>query len=324
MHLSLILNADTYYAVHIANIILTDLLYSIIYYFLLPFAAYLITALGTFMSIGLRRPSIREHLLTYLLELLASIQRHGLKALHPTPSPHYLDHWVEPVQIRVSLIMIFASSQVWPLSHRRLLLQVYLILVHFLVLFHYIALISFFILCAVSSQFLSSPSSHYSNVRFFVQKFNFDKTLLLGLFSRQIKLVKKLKKHTHKTSTFLRLWFLVKSKLSTVKKCKPAILKAEFLDKYWRFRTVFNVVVDIFNDFFQSIKYEFFMIFQVECRIVMKSLTSCPITLLQVHLWDLVLIVQIPMLLPYARAFSNPFLPLPPQTFCLMVEWKGD
>lgn len=112
MHLSLILNADTYYAVHIANIILTDLLYSIIYYFLLPFAAYLITALGTFMSIGLRRPSIREHLLTYLLELLASIQRHGLKALHPTPSPHYLDHWVEPVQIRVSLIMIFASSQV--------------------------------------------------------------------------------------------------------------------------------------------------------------------------------------------------------------------
>ena len=66
------------------------------------------------------------------------------------------------------------------------------------------------------------------------------------------------------------------------------------------------------------------MIFQVECRIVMKSLTSCPITLLQVHLWDLVLIVQIPMLLPYARAFSNPFLPLPPQTFCLMVEWKGD
>ena len=196
MHLSLILNADTYYAVHIANIILTDLLYSIIYYFLLPFAAYLITALGTFMSIGLRRPSIREHLLTYLLELLASIQRHGLKALHPTPSPHYLDHWVEPVQIRVSLIMIFASSQVWPLSHRRLLLQVYLILVHFLVLFHYIALISFFILCAVSSQFLSSPSSHYSNVRFFVQKFNFDKTLLLSLFSRQIKLVKKLKKHT--------------------------------------------------------------------------------------------------------------------------------
>ena len=141
--------------------------------------------------------------------------------------------------------MIFASSQVWPLSHRRLLLQVYLILVHFLVLFHYIALISFFILCAVSSQFLSSPSSHYSNVRFCVQKFNFDKTLLLGLFSRQIKLVKKKKK-----PTFLRLWFLVKSKLSTVKKCKPAILKAEFLDKYWRFRTVFNVVVDIFNDFF--------------------------------------------------------------------------
>jgi len=65
-----------------------------------------ITALGTFMSIGCslqrRRPSIREHLLTYLLELLASIQRHGLKALHPTPSHHYLDHWVEPVQIRVS------------------------------------------------------------------------------------------------------------------------------------------------------------------------------------------------------------------------------
>ena len=54
------------------------------------------------MSIGLRRPSIREHPLTYLLELLASIQRHGLKALHPTPSPHYLDHWAEPVQIRVS------------------------------------------------------------------------------------------------------------------------------------------------------------------------------------------------------------------------------
>ena len=83
----------------------SHLLYSIIILLFATFAA-LITALGTFMSIGLRRPSIREHLLTYLLELLASIQRHGLKALHPTPSPHYLDHWVEPVQIRVSLIMI--------------------------------------------------------------------------------------------------------------------------------------------------------------------------------------------------------------------------
>ena len=221
MHLSLILNADTYYAVHIANIILTDLLYSIIYYFLLPFAAYLITALGTFMSIGLRRPSIREHLLTYLLELLASIQRHGLKALHPTPSPHYLDHWVEPVQIRVSLIMIFASSQVWPLSHRRLLLQVYLILVHFLVLFHYIALISFFILCAVSSQFLSSPSSHYSNVRFFVQKFNFDKTLLLGLFSRQIKLVKKLKKTHTKPQHFYDFDFSWNQSCQQLKSANP-------------------------------------------------------------------------------------------------------
>ena len=86
MHLSLILNAQKN-------------LYE-------SFCCAAITALGTFMSsIGSlqRRPaSIREHLLTYLLELLASIQRHGLKALRRTPNPHYLDRWAEPVQIRVS------------------------------------------------------------------------------------------------------------------------------------------------------------------------------------------------------------------------------
>ena len=118
----------------------SHLLYSIIILLFATFAA-LITALGTFMSIGLRRPSIREHLLTYLLELLASIQRHGLKALHPTPSPHYLDHWVEPVQIRVSLIMIIAIIKCDQLTNLEFFF--FFFNFSFLVLFHYIALISF-------------------------------------------------------------------------------------------------------------------------------------------------------------------------------------
>ena len=85
-------------------------------------------------------------------------------------------------------------------------------------------------------------TTHYSKSRNFVQKFNFKNPNIFTSFSPKF---------------FLTI-FLVKSKLSTAKKSKTAAfsrvftqnfsreVKFEFLDKKWRFRTVWVVYIVAF------------------------------------------------------------------------------